>query len=499
MKPAVKVAFATGDDSLNRQLIDRLKALYPELPLYVVSEFPPAEGPWIPYHPLRGFRENLARCRAPLRGKRIRLAGVLLQPNVPYRRLRLIALLLSPLGFIAYNENLDHFMLRPRSLPTIFGHFLWRGKNLVRFELNPGGHLYTFFWRLARPREWRRPLAHLAAIAAGWKVALLKALLPARRDLSLLADPSAGISVVIPSRNGRQLLASLLPGVANELAGTASEIIVVDNGSDDGTAEFLGADHPEIAIEHSATPLAFAAAVNRGLRRARYSRVCLLNSDMTIEPGFFAALVRAFDETPELFCATAQILFPEGARRQETGKAVMPPPAARARADFPVRCEPPVPGEDLSYVLYGSGGCSMYAAAKLRALGGLDEIYAPAYVEDLDLGYRAWQRGWPTVFVAGARVLHQHRATTSRYYTDAQLDTFLETNYLRFLVRSAGSARIFRRLWREAIRRLNARAAYGHAPSRTALGSAWRAPFWIRRTARAGPLTTARAGPLTTA
>ena len=127
-------------------------------------------------------------------------------------------------------------------------------------------------------------------------------------------------------------------------------------------------------------------------------------------------------------------------RREETGKAVFAQPAPE---DFPVRCEDPIPGEDRSYVLYGSGGCSLYDAAELRALGGVDEIYDPAYVEDLDLGYRAWQRGWPTVFVAGAVVEHRHRATTSRYYTAAQLDAILEINYLRFLARAvSGSAGI---------------------------------------------------------
>ena len=87
-------------------------------------------------------------------------------------------------------------------------------------------------------------------------------------------------------------------------------------------------------------------------------------------------------------------------------------------------------------MLYGSGGCSLYDAAKLRALGNVDEVYEPAYVEDLDLGYRAWQRGWPSVYVAGAVVEHRHRATTSRYYTEAQLARILEINYLRFVARA---------------------------------------------------------------
>jgi GT2 family glycosyltransferase/glycosyltransferase involved in cell wall biosynthesis len=489
LKPAIKVAFATGTDPLNHQLVTRLRELYPELPLFVVSEFPPAEGRWVAYHPLRGFWENYRRCRAAFRGRRIRLAGVMLVPNVPYRRLRLIALLLSPAGFIAYNENLDHWMLRPRCLPLMLRHLIWRARNLVVFETHPGGRLYTLLWRLVRPSQWRRPLALWLGRCAGVAAAARKALRPARRRPAPGACRPPGVSVIIPSRNGRQLLASLLPQVELQLAGEIAEIIVVDNGSDDGTAEFLRRHHPGVAVEISAAPLGFAQAVNRGLARARFSHVCLLNNDMSLEAGFFTALRRAFQQVPELFCATAQILFPEGRRREETGKAVMVPRSARRPEDFPVRCQAPLAGEDLSYALYGSGGCSMYDAEKLERLGGLDEIYHPAYVEDLDLGYRAWLGGWPTVLAAEARVLHRHRATTARYYAEGELETFLQTNYLRFLARAVASPRLFLRLWREALEGLNRRAAGGDAAACRALACAWRAPLWARRPAAAGPLS----------
>src|SRR5439155_3892104 len=137
---------------------------------------------------------------------------------------------------------------------------------------------------------------------------------------------------------------------------------------------------PRVTMEVSAEPLSFARAVNRGIRRARYSHVCLLNNDMAVEAGFFPDLRAAFDRVPDLFCATAQIFLPPGARREETGKAVM---ARDAATDFPLRCELPIPGEDATYVLYGSGGCSLYDAGKLGALGGVQEIYEPAYCEDL--------------------------------------------------------------------------------------------------------------------
>ncbi|HTM49809.1 MAG TPA: glycosyltransferase [Bryobacteraceae bacterium] len=448
MKEKIKVAFASGPEELNRELVERMTALFPELPLYVVSEFPPESGRWIPYHVSRGFLENLARCRAAWRGKQVRLAGVLLAPQMPYRRMRLIALLVSPVGFLAFNENFGSFMLRPRNLGTIVRHLTWRARNFFRWQFRPGGRYYTLLWKLVRPREWRVPVLYRAARVAGWIARLMKSAPASTRSAAAPVDLApAGISVVIPSRDGKDLLAAALPAVERELAGIPSEIIVVDNGSSDGSASAF----PHVVFEISSTPLSFARAVNRGIRRARYSHVCLLNNDMRVEPGFFRALLDAFDRVPDLFCSTAQIFLPPGARREETGKAVM---ARNSPTDFPVRCDLPLAGENDTYVLYGSGGCSLYDAAKLLALGGVREIYEPAYVEDLDLGYRGWARGWPTVFVSAALVEHRHRATTSRYYSEAELAQVLEVNYLRFLTSAVSNARLFATLWFDAVWRL---------------------------------------------
>ncbi len=174
---------------------------------------------------------------------------------------------------------------------------------------------------------------------------------------------------------------------------------------------------------------------------------------MLAEPGFLDALRAAFDRVPDLFAASAQIFFPEGQRREETGKTVMP--TRHGITELPLRCDEPLANEDLSYVLYGSGGCTLYDARKLAALGGFDEVYEPAYVEDLDLGVRAWQQNWPSAYCANARVLHFHRATTSKYFTARELDRALEYNFIRFLGRAVGDRARFERMWRENIVRLN--------------------------------------------
>ncbi len=459
MSDRIKVAFASGSEDLIPRFLERVEAIYPELPLYVVSEFRPKTGKWIPYHIGRSFAENLKLCSASLAGKQVRIAAILLQPQMPFWRMRLMALRLAPLRTLFFNENLDHFVLRPQAAGRIAEHFAWRTKNFLRWQTNPGGAVHKFFWRLAHPREFERPLFYRRALLAGRMVASRKRSsrneaveTPIGGDSSL----PTGISVVIPSRDGLPLLQRLLPGLMRELAGIPSEVIVIDNGSSDGTTEFLRSRYPEIVVDQSAAPLSFAKAVNRGVEKVRFSRTLFLNNDMVLHEGFFAPLLAPFAQSEDLFCATAQIFFPPGSRREETGKAMF---GSAARDGFPVRCEEPLDGEDRTYVLYGSGGCSLYDTRKIRQLGGLGELYEPAYVEDLDIGFRAWQRGWPTVFVSQAKVTHNHRATTSRFYTQTELDLVLEVNYLRFLTRCIRSPQLFRKLWREGMRRLQARAA----------------------------------------
>src|SRR5690242_19641059 len=175
LKPQVKVLFASGSDDLIPTAIEHLKALYPELPTEVVSEFPPPEGRWIPYHMNRSFWENLALCRWQFREKKIRLVAVILQPRMPYWRLRFLALALAPWNFLAFNESFGHFMFRPRSLPTILRHLAWRTRNFFVWEFSPRGATYTFLWRLLHPRAFRRPFMMLLARAAGVITTFLKA------------------------------------------------------------------------------------------------------------------------------------------------------------------------------------------------------------------------------------------------------------------------------------------------------------------------------------
>jgi GT2 family glycosyltransferase len=444
----VYLAFATGPQAATAEFLHRVAAANPDCDLLVVARRrPPKASPfeWTHVAPGDTTRAILAACRKAIGSLELRGAAIHSTRRGAEWRLRAVALRLAGRELRLYNDNLDHF--RVGDFPTLWRHLKWRWRQ------RPKGVLW---WKL---------LAKLAILCVRKGGGQTSPTGHPEPQTSLIP----GITLVIPTRDGRDLLDAMLPSVCADLDPLASEIIVVDNGSSDQTAAFLATRYPRIRVELSSAPLSFSEAVNRGIGAARYSHVVLLNNDMQIEPGFFSALIRAFDRTPGLFCATAQIFFPEGQRREETGLCFW---RRDPGEDFPVYCAEPEPGEDGTLVLYGSGGCSMYDTTKLRALGGFDEVYRPAYVEDLDIGYRAWQQGWPTVFCAGAKVEHRHRTTTSRYYQPEYLDYLVERNYLRFLVRATGDA--FPELWQQAIARLQRRAANGDAAARKALGSAWR-------------------------
>lgn len=441
----LKLAFASCSKDLIDAFVEEVHKMGGmDVPVVVVAEFQPTVPcQWIPWQPFEDFETNQRRILWHVGQRSIRFCCVMLQPKQPYWAMRKMGVRLAPSRVYLFNEHLAHFPLHPRGAVAIARHALWRLKGFLKREFNPGGKIYTILWRCRHPLGWERPI--LYRLARGRHALDIK---PLRSEpVPSLED---GVTVVVPTREGLPLLKTLLPAIQ---PGLVKKVILVDNGANDGT-EALASGFVEII--RSEQPLPFAAAVNLGIRASRTTHTCLLNNDMSPHAGFFEALYKAFTAVPDLFCATAQIEFPEGKRREETGKANYKPTGPR---DFPLRCDLPVEGENYSPVFYGSGGCSLYDTAKLLKLGCLKEAFRPAYVEDLDIGWRGWQQGWPTVFVSDARVTHFHRATTSRFFSASAIELAVEQNYFRWLLSSVATPAVFNELWQRAVNRVNLLAA----------------------------------------
>ena len=139
-----------------------------------------------------------------------------------------------------------------------------------------------------------------------WRRGKLRHAPPRRRGRS--ACPLAA-SVVIPNWNGKDLLEQYLPSVVEALAGNPdNEIVVVDNGSTDGSADFVRAAFPQVKLLALPRNLGFGGGSNAGIRAARNDIVVLLNSDMRVDPGFLAPLLEGFRD-PQVFAVSCQIFF----------------------------------------------------------------------------------------------------------------------------------------------------------------------------------------------
>ena len=135
-------------------------------------------------------------------------------------------------------------------------------------------------------------------------------LLFGRRSLSTSTRPDVTrASVVIPNWNGRDLLEKYVPSV---VAATShrqgNEIIVVDNASRDGSAEFVESNFPNVRVLRMRENLGFGGGSNAGFRAARNGIVVLLNSDMRVAEDFLQPLLDGFSDA-DVFAVSCQIFF----------------------------------------------------------------------------------------------------------------------------------------------------------------------------------------------
>ena len=333
--------------------------------------------------------------------------------------------------------------------------------------------LLTILWRLIRslPLLLISPFLLIFAIVA---IAIAD-LAPSfrKKPVSTESRPSFdAATVVIPNWNGRDLLAKYLPSVIAALADNSqNEIIVVDNGSEDGSAAFLREHFPIVRVLALESNLGFGGGSNEGFRAARNDIVVLLNSDMRVQPDFLAPLLKGFTDE-KVFAVSCQIFFSDPANvREETGltQGWWENGALRVRH----RIDPAVTKAFPCF--YGGGGSCAFDRRKFLELGGFDELFRPFYLEDTDLGYQAWKRGWKVLYQPASVVYHEHRGTIGKKFPAAQIDVVLKKNFILFCWKNIHERR---RLWSHFFFTFSGAvlsAFFGDSPERANLGGLWRA------------------------
>lgn len=218
-------------------------------------------------------------------------------------------------------------------------------------------------------------------------------------------------SVLVINYNAREHLPRLFAALRAQTF-DAFELIFIDNGSTDGSpalAAELCASSPMparfVANQHNT---GFAPAVNQGIRLAQGQWIALLNNDAFPEPTWLAHLMAATAAAPRVGMIAAKLLFAHAPDRiNSAGIAI---DWAGIAWDWRGG-ELDVPLEDGPIEIFGPcGGAALYARQMLDEIGGFDEDFF-AYLEDVDLAWRAQLAGWRCILEPKARVHHIHSAT----------------------------------------------------------------------------------------
>ncbi len=290
-------------------------------------------------------------------------------------------------------------------------------------------------WLLVVPLAWVLGLLVLAADLLATPFVLLF-----RRRLASepVLTPRRDASIVVVSWNGMDHLQRMLPSLERAIAvhGGDHEVILVDNGSTDGSAGWVRAHHPRVRIVALPENRFFVRGMEAGIAAATRDTLVLLNNDMVVDQGFLGPLLKGL-EGDDVFAVTAEVLMqdPE-ARRVETGYTA----AWFSLGHLKLQHRLPDPGDaQCRPVAWAGGGSSAYDRAKFLALGGFDRTFDPFYLEDAGISHQAWKHGFRVLFCPAARVVHAHRGTSRRLFGDDFVDNTIRRNQYLFCWRNVTS------------------------------------------------------------
>jgi N-acetylglucosaminyl-diphospho-decaprenol L-rhamnosyltransferase len=255
--------------------------------------------------------------------------------------------------------------------------------------------------------------------------------------------PKATCAVLVLNWNGRTHLEHLLPSLraAREAHGQPLPIVVVDNQSTTDDVGWLRATYPDVDV-HVAERNDYLFSLNAVVAARREDVIVVLNNDMRVEPSFVAPLLAHFAD-PNVFAVSASVHEWDGHSPQIGPR--------RIRFDrFWLTHWFELGASEPCYTAEAGGGCSAYRRSYFSELGGFDPLYSPGYWEDFDLSYRAWRRGWTSVFEPRSVIYHRAGATLGGTLSDWRRDCLLERNRTLFLLKNVGdwrfAAGVLRRL-----------------------------------------------------
>ena len=224
------------------------------------------------------------------------------------------------------------------------------------------------------------------------------------------------LSVIIPNFNGRRFLKTCLDSIKIQNH-FPYEVIIIDNASSDGSAQYIHKNYPEFTLIQNKENLGFAAAVNQGIKSSSSEYIFLLNNDVELEPDSISNLLKCIEKDKKIFAVSSKMI-------QYTDRSKMDD----AGDEYTILGWTRKVGDGKSSDLYTAeretfsacAGAALYKKSILDELGYFDEKFF-AYMEDVDISYRARIKGYKCVYCPDAVVYHFGSGTSGSKYNEFKI------------------------------------------------------------------------------
>jgi O-antigen biosynthesis protein len=225
--------------------------------------------------------------------------------------------------------------------------------------------------------------------------------------------------MVVLNYNGRELLVDCLESMVRAVT-PSDEIIVVDNGSSDGSADAVRKAFPSVRVLQIPENR-YIFSLNAGLQIAGGEFVAFCNNDMKVEEDFVNQAIDCFT-SDDIFAVCTRVLDRYG---NEQGSRTAGFWKHGLLFYMPLKHTPHV-----TNCFFAVGGQSFFRRSLLNEMGSIDELLWPMYHEDIELSYRAWKNGYRIVYAPGSVCHHLGGQTSRRVFTPTQLRSFVRQNEL---------------------------------------------------------------------
>jgi len=236
------------------------------------------------------------------------------------------------------------------------------------------------------------------------------------------------LSIIIVNYNVKEFLENLLRSINKATQKITSEIIIVDNASDDGSIDLIKSKFPDVKLIENKENLGFSKANNLGLRIAKGNYLLLLNPDTIVEEDTFETMIKFFEEKKKAGLAGCKILNPDGTLQSGCRRSFPGPwnsfskvtglsslfPHSRLFAKYNLTYL----DENKTHEVDAISGSFMFLRREVyEKIGGLDEDFF-MYGEDLDWCFRVQQSGYKVFYVHTTQIIHYKGESTKRSSID---------------------------------------------------------------------------------